>query len=304
MKTQTTIAQTQDFAFFQQLFAQQGPTSKEYQKLTKWFEKISLEIAYGAQPKNLINTVQKEYAQIFKNPKTLFGHASIQPYGYAGDFEIIDKVYEGYISPNPVYQKWDRYFQATAASQAVRNRKSYFKKVVLQLVRQRKGKFKILNLASGSCRDLLELFQILPVVHIKVDCVEYDKNAIKYAKNLLGKHNSKISFSQKNILRYQPDQSYDLIWSAGLFDYFNDTTFVKLLNRFLPHLTPKGEMIIGNFHPYNPTKSAMEFMNWPLYYRTEAQLFNLALKSNPKLKENIKIEWEPLGINLFLRLKP
>ena len=54
------------------------------------------------------------------------GRCMLKPRGYHGDFEIIDAIYMERINPHPALEKWDRYFHAQAAPQAVRNRKAYF----------------------------------------------------------------------------------------------------------------------------------------------------------------------------------
>ena len=59
--------------------------------------------------------------------KTIQGFIFTKPHGYAGDFEIIDKIYRTEISGNPRYKNWDEYAQNHDAAIAVRNRKSYFK---------------------------------------------------------------------------------------------------------------------------------------------------------------------------------
>jgi hypothetical protein len=53
--------------------------------------------------------------------------------------------------------------------------------------------------------------------------VELDAGAIAYANELLGPGTATVRFYQKNALRFHAPQSYDLIWSAGLFDYLSDS---------------------------------------------------------------------------------
>ena len=129
-----------------------------------------------------------------------------------------------------------------------------------------------------------------------------DKNAIHYASTLLKKHSDKVSFLNKNILRFSPDKKYDLVWSAGLFDYFNDEVFKKLLTRFLNHVKPGGEMIVGNFCTTNPDLLYMEIVDWKLYHRNTEDLIRLALECGIN-REQISVEKEPEAVNLFIRIK-
>src|SRR5688572_13417670 len=63
--------------------------------------------------------------------KTLQGLSFIKPHGYAGDFEIIDKIYTYHISSEKRFRLWDEYYQAHECPRAVRNRKEYFKQWIL-----------------------------------------------------------------------------------------------------------------------------------------------------------------------------
>ncbi len=71
-----------------------------------------------------------------------------------------------------------------------------------------------------------------------------------------------------------------MIWSAGLFDYFNNETFVKLIKRLQGYLTPNGEMVIGNFSRNNPHRVYMEiFGEWFLNHRNADELLELAIQT-------------------------
>jgi hypothetical protein len=51
----------------------------------------------------------------------------------------------------------------------------------------------------------------------------------------------------------------------------------------------------------NPTRAYMYLIDWPLQYRNEEDLRRLA-EACGVAKEQIHIEQEPLGINLFLHI--
>ena len=58
--------------------------------------------------------------------ETMQGFAFQKPHGYAGDHEIIDKIYTHWHSSDPSLRKWDEFFHSQEAPIAVRNRKQYF----------------------------------------------------------------------------------------------------------------------------------------------------------------------------------
>jgi len=233
---------------------------------------------------------------------TIQGFGLRKPFGYPGDFMIIDKIYRKEVSSIPRFKVWDDYFHQQAAPIAVRNRKAYF---ISQLQRITKTKsVSLLNVASGPCRDLLELYsQIQNVQTLKTTCVEMDPNAVEYAESLLGKFNKNVDFVNKNIFKFSPDQTFDVIWSAGLFDYFDDRAFKMILSKFKSWIKPKGEIIIGNFNEnHNPSRSYMElFGEWKLIHRNTEQLTQLAIDAG-FTQDQISVGQESENVNLFLHL--
>jgi len=296
-----TIPDTQEFIDYMDcLIKKNGPEEKDYPQLNAMNKKINQLWQEGTLNKSDINELKKIYGDVYSTPKTLFGFVNTRPHGYPGDFEIIDKIYTKYISPNEKYKNWDKHIQSLDATEAVRNRKTYFKNILRKLNTQNTNA-KILNLASGPCRDLSEFFIENSNSNLQFHCVEMDENAIAFAKELLN-DNPKVHFIQKNIFRFHSPEKYDLVWSAGLFDYFDDKTFVAILSRIKENVSPNGEIIIGNFHPSNTSRPIMEFGRWFLHHRTEMQLMELAAQAG-FLDKIITIEKESLGVNLFMRIK-
>jgi len=232
---------------------------------------------------------------------TIQGHGYTKPYGYAGDFQIIDFIYTYRKSEIDKFRLWDEFFHQQEAPKAVRNRKDYFREKVAQ--RMREGGT-LLNVASGPARELHELYSENPRINIKTTCIDMDENAIEYAKMLNHDYLGKIDFIHKNIFRFNTDNHFDIIWSAGLFDYFDNRAFILLLKRFKKWLKDNGEIIIGNFNEnYNPSRAYMEvFGEWYLIHRTEEQLYCLANQAGFADSE-ISVGCESENVNLFLHLK-
>ena len=162
----------------------------------------------------------------------------------------------------------------------------------------------LLNVASGPARDLAELYnEIDSNALLKTTCVEMDPNAIKYAQVLTQKFQNKIQFVRKNALRYSTDQKFDLVWSAGLFDYLEDRPFILLLKKMKNWCKNKSEIVIGNFNQdNNPSRDYMEiFGEWFLIHRTEEQLINLGVKAGFK-ESQMSIGRENENVNLFLHI--
>ena len=112
-----------------------------------------------------------------------------------------------------------------------------------------------------------------------------------------------ISYNRINVLRFKPYKMYDLIWSAGLFDYFKDKHFIFLIRKYINCLSGDGEFVISNFSTDNPTRKLMEVLSdWKLNHRSKSDLINIA--SAAGIEENmVRVDTEPLGINLFLKIR-
>ncbi len=289
--------------FIGYLIERGGPDEAEYARLTESFDNIFTCIKQGYLKYSDLPRYWQFYRKAFLTLNTMQGFVVLKPHGYPGDFEIIDRIYQKWRSPRKDLLNWDSYFHAQAAPKAVRNRKKYFVDVISSLVSEKPHKqISILNIGSGPGRDIRELFERLEIPDIRIDCVDIDKKAIKYASRLNKKHLHKLNFIHRNILRFRPNKQYDIIWSAGVFDYLSDKVFLHMLKRLKKWTKKDCNIIIGNFSKNNPTRPYMEFGHWFLFHRSEEKLFDLARRANLD-GEQIRVEKEPEGINLFLRIE-
>lgn len=275
----------------------------DFDKIDKIIESISLDLKNGQLTRKDISEINTIFGEEFLE-NTIQGYGLRKPYGYAGDFLMIDKIYTLATSENPKFKIWDEYFHLQTAPKAVRNRKEYFKKIMQKRINCN-TQLELLNVASGPARDIFEMYSKLPAnKKVVTTCVEMDKNAVEYAQELNKEFLDKIQFIQKNIFKYKENSKYDIIWSAGLFDYFNDKAFLLILKKFKNWLKPGGEIIIGNFNEnHNPSRNYMEiFGEWFLTHRTEDQLIYLAMEAGFDRKM-INIDNEPENVNLFLHIK-
>jgi hypothetical protein len=105
-----------------------------------------------------------------------------------------------------------------------------------------------------------------------------------------------INKSIKTVIAEGLDDSYDLVYSAGLFDYLNDRAARMAGARLVGALAPGGKAVIGNFNTANPTRPLMELiLDWPLQHRSADDLSRLF----GDLGSNMTVEQEATGVNLF-----
>jgi SAM-dependent methyltransferase len=284
------------------LIASGGPDPEQYAEIDRWLIAAERLLSSGHATKEQIAAVWRSVGDDFLQD-TMQGFALLKPHGYSGDFEMIDRIYTQRISSKAQWRKWDIYFHSQSAPKAVRNRKAYFHSAIDSLIANDcSAVIKVLNLGSGPCRDIAEYLAARPQLNVAFDCVDQDPKAIAYAKSLIETtpHCSTVTFHQSNVVRFQPPQKYDLIWSAGLFDYLPDPVFVSLLARLRQTARSKGKIVIGNFSVSNPTRRYMELVgDWNLHHRTAAQLIELAVEAGAS-RESVTVTAESEGVNLFL----
>lgn len=263
------------------------------------FEMV-MDFVNGIRPEE-VETFRKAMQPIL-NPGTIIGFSFTKPFGYNGDFFIIEKIYQQYVNPDPKYRKWDIFFHRLPAAIAVINRKKLAIEMFTALNNQAGGETKsVLILGSGPVTEINEYMKQTENNSLVFDLLDLDQRAIDYAKNKNKPYLAYLNFQNRNVIRYVPEKKYDMIWSAGLFDYFKDKHFVYLVKKFYEYLNDGGEMIIGNFNVENPSRKIMEILgDWFLYHRSEEELVAFAKQAGiPPTR--IEVMREPLGINLFLR---
>ena len=296
---QRTAADFPDVGPIRQILLQGGPRESDFPELNRYFQNT-----YTKLDKSSVQGFSRHLAEIFERDHlkhTVQGFAYRKPHGYAGDFEIIDKVYSRLVHTDPLYGRWDDFFHFNPAVQAVRNRLAYFSRLLLE--KKSRTSLRVLNLASGPGRDIYEHFSMNGQENVIIDCVDLDASAIEFSRKLNSEYVNKLKFIHQNVLWFKPVEKYDLIWSAGLFDYFRDSIFVRLLKKMKRWLKREGELVIGNSNTANPTRGYMEIaLDWYLIHRSPENLMNLATEAGFSIAQTT-IDQEPLGINLFLRIK-
>jgi hypothetical protein len=274
-----------------------GPEESEWDELNNLINKIHSNVVHQKFNETDLHKIIDAFGDSL-TVETIHGQMYLKPYGYSGDYDIIDKIHTNFINEN--YKLFNNYSINLCGAQAVRNRKNYLNNSIVSITNSHQ--LNILNIASGPCRDIKEFYDGNKDAKIHFDCVEFDPKAIDYAISVLDGYSKNVNFINKNALRFTTDKKYDLVWSGGLFDYFDDNIFVRLLKRYSTFLKENAELVIGNFSPNNPSKAYMELMNWKLNYRDKNHLLQLAEQAGLDMN-NVFVDSEPLGINLFLHYR-
>ena len=235
------------------------------------------------------------------NMNSMIGHTFLKPYGYEGDFDLIYKIYTKWKTERSEFQNWDKLYHWADSVKAVRERKQYFIDQVSKISSNNDIPL-VLNLGSGPCIDVFEFFQKPPRSFVKFECVDMDDRSIEFGAAVCDNYIDSITFTNENVFNFKSEKEFDLIWSAGLFDYFNDNLFIILLKRYFKLLKKGGELVIANFSDLDPSRGLMEVLCQSSYhYRSEEKLTELALKAGIT-KANIEVKSEKTSINLYLHI--
>ncbi len=235
-----------------------------------------------------------------------------KPFGYAGDFKIIDDIYQNNPTSTGFARLFDNYFQMSTVSVAVRNRKEDFKRLVTNFIKDRgKRQSRIMDLACGPCRDIKEIISSENALceNVIFDCYDNDLRAIEFAKASLG-NQSNVNFYQKNAARIALnkdvnsiiDKKYDLIYSTGLFDYFGERIAIGLVQNLRKLLNPGGIMAISSVRDKysNPSVHFMEWAgDWNLVYRDDVDFSKIFVDAGFKEKE-LEVQYEQQGVMLYI----
>ncbi len=291
----------QEIAYLKMLAKNGGPLESQYEELGNLYKSVNMKRRKGILSEADVMNIWKALPDVYITKDTMQGYALLKPHGYSGDFVIIERIYQRWTSPKEHLVNWDRFFHAQEAPQAIINRKKYFIDL-LNSLDKKDGNHHVLNIGCGPCQDIVE-FLLQGKSHVFFECVDYDKNAVEYSHNKVKEKGflSNVEFHRDNAFKFRPSKQYDLIWSAGLFDYLDEKTFMMLLSKQMTFLKSGGELVVGNFSLNNPTRDYMECGNWFLHHRSSDDLIKITEECGVP-RDKISVKSESLGVNLFLHL--
>ena len=111
-------------------------------------------------------------------------------------------------------------------------------------------------------------------------------------------------FTQGNIVRILLKNDlpkFDLIYSSGLFDYFDLNSSIRLVQKLWKNVLPGGSLIITNANPSSPSKFWMEYaLDWYLIYKTKKDMTEIA--NSIEDIQSFSLEIDPYAVYQYLTL--
>lgn len=173
------------------------------------------------------------------------------PQGHQGDYKTLEIAYKNMPLSEGIGYYLDLSLLNVTLAHAVRNRIRKLEDILSDEISKRQQP-SVLNIACGSCRELMGLVPDISASGAKVICIDNDNDALAFAENRLSYTGvlSQIEFRKYNAIRMFDDElnmmefgKQDIIYSVGLFDYLPNDFLVKLLSALYNLLNPGGKLI-------------------------------------------------------------
>lgn len=262
----------------------------------------------------LINDVKHRVRSLlghFLYQSTVFKRGFEKPHGYPGDYKMLEIVYDNVEVSGGIGKYIDRYGLNVPYSTAIRLRKDTMRDMLGHFINtSTQQHLKILNLASGACRDIREMLRQPIAYKGKVDllCIDQDDSALNYSQEKLSAlPNDRIDVHliKGNILRLESldlgsDSSFDMIYSIGIADYLQDRMLKKIFQDSYKKLKTGGRLVVAYKDKERHKPVALNWYgDWYFIPRNEEELLTLIYESMGKDNVSIAIEREPSGVIFF-----
>lgn len=194
-----------------------------------------------------------------------------KPRGYAGDAVMLDYVYAG-TPPDDTTQMGGGVFSQTTGGPmglSVRFRRQLLTSYINDTI-VRNPSACILSVASGHCRELEGSHALHADYKGVFTTFDQDKESCAEVDGRYGhKVDAQIGDVKRLIMGKCDLGSYDLIYSAGLYDYLPATVAERLSSTLGEMLRPGGRLITANFAQGSHGRGYLDWvMDWRLLYRS------------------------------------
>lgn len=267
----------------------------------------------------------KNFARREIHPVTMcspFIHRTFtKPLGYAGDYEMVNMMFRDRWEGANTYAKIvNSIVIVSGGAEAHRNRIDRLIEYLEAEGRRALSagrRLRVLNIACGPAIELQKFIrESMLADHCRLELLDFNAETLEYTRGRIdealkaGGRKTEVVYIHKSIHdllqeargRNESDElndSYDLVYCAGLFDYLSDRICARLLELFLRWTRPGGFLVATNVHPRNPVRYFIEhLLEWHLIYRDNTQFLSIAPKGGAAI-----VTEEATGVNVFLEVR-
>lgn len=250
-----------------------------------------------------------------------------KPLGYAGDYEMVDMMLRTPDDSGSLFTKvLNIWLLGQAPALAHRNRVVYLhEKLFAEGMRtQAKGQgLRVYNLGCGPAVEVQQFirdcdfsrqayftlvdFNEETLRHLKGKLDDIQKKSSRGAEvHIIKKSVQRILKESVRPVRRLPEEQYDLVYCAGLFDYLTQPVCQRVMDVLYDLVAPGGLLLATNvsdvMNSSRPFRYSMEYiLDWHLIYRDRQSLAELA----PQLAapDNVAVIAESTGVNVFIEVR-
>ncbi len=181
----------------------------------------------------------------------LFNRARTWPQGYQGDYKTLETIYRNIPLSDGLGYYLDAFALGSKLAVAVRNRIRLLGELLKKELRHRQRP-QVLNIACGSCRELLDIVPEILSSGARFTCLDSDEDALTFAQSRITYTDAlpQVSFVKYNAGRlFDPETAerdfgpQDIVYSVGFFDYLPTDFLVKMFGSLHSLLRPGGRLI-------------------------------------------------------------
>ena len=236
-----------------------------------------------------------------------FQHTLAQPFGYAGDFQLLEMLAANHCGSRGLAFHFDQSQLEYPASVACRERIRWICDQIAGLAQGlREPRLTILDLGIGAGPVERELARTQPGLSMLVQAVDLEPDALAHVEHALagGKHVVhpwRLDLRDPAALATVDELAADagVCIMLGILEALTEAEAERLLRTVLRALLAGSVLLAENFVPAHPTRSVMEwFLNFHLCYRSLEQLQTLAAKAGAD-PSRTQLQMDPTG-NLAL----
>lgn len=294
-----------------------APALTAFASLFEKFEKLAIpsqpdmRVAYSLYAKRLLHPL------VLCSP---FMHRTFEkPLGYAGDYEMVRMMTLDPFRGDSIYAKLlNTFFLNTPPVVAHRNRiDTLVKHLQAETLRALKQKRRatVFNLGCGPAAEIQRFMADSPWSNTTdFSLLDFNEETVSFAQRTLNqvKHQNQrqtgLHVVKKSVAQLIKDSSkfgqnsFDLVYCAGLFDYLADNVCTTLLEIFYDLVAPGGLVLVSNVDASNPSRGWMECMvDWYLVYRDARQMHEIIPEGIAR--DAVRVFSEPSSVNIFAEIR-
>jgi extracellular factor (EF) 3-hydroxypalmitic acid methyl ester biosynthesis protein len=300
------------------------PVTRSINSFVERFEAIATKLEPALQPVHRIYLRRQLHPLLLCSPFAY--RAFAKPLGYAGDYELVDMMLREPCEGSSLFAKaLNVWLLGQAPARGHRNRIDYLARKLLEetaRVTAQGRRTRVYNLGCGPAVEIQRFLQEQSASNAtEFTLLDFNEETLAHVRSILEGlkrthgRNTSIRYVKRSVQQVlkdggkyapRPENQYDFVYCAGLFDYLADNVCKRLMNIFYDMLAPGGLLVATNvsdvMNEARPFRYSMEYMlDWHLIYRDAKRLE--AAAPTAAAPEDVAVLTEDSGVNVFLEVR-